>query len=326
MKKLLRIAVALLILGIAGCGNGHAKKKQKDDVAGDVIIFHAGSLSVPFREISEAFQKEYPAVHIIGEAAGSRQCARKITDLKRPCDIMASADYTVIDQLLIPDYATWNIKFTTNEMTLVYTGESKYREEINRDNWFDILLRDDVSYGRSDPNADPCGYRAALTMKLAEKYYQKPGLARRLLEKDRQYVRPKETDLLALLESHNLDYIFLYRSVAQQHDLKYLLLPDEINLKNPAFVDLYHSVAVEISGKKPGTFIEKKGEPMVYGITILKNAPNRQAALKFTEFLLSNDKGMKIMEKNGQPSVVPSSTNTYHNIPAELKPFATDNR
>ena len=30
-----------------------------------------------------------------------------------------------------------------------------------------------------------------------------------------------------LLETHTIDYIFLYRSVAQQHDLKYLLLPDE---------------------------------------------------------------------------------------------------
>lgn len=45
------------------------------------------------------------------EAAGSRDCARKIRDLKRPCDVLASADYLVIEQLLVPDYADWNICF-----------------------------------------------------------------------------------------------------------------------------------------------------------------------------------------------------------------------
>ena len=322
--KILRIIVVLVFAGLYGCGTN--QKPEENEISGDLIIFNAGSLSVPFREISAEFRKEYPKVKILREAAGSRKCARKITDLKRECDIMASADYTVIDRLLIPDYADWNIKFATNEMTIVYTDESKYSDKINGDNWFEILMRDDVAFGRSDPNADPCGYRAVLTARLSDKYYHKPYLSKMLLHKDNQYIRPKETDLLALLESHNIDYIFLYRSVAQQHNLKYLILPDEINLKNPEFAELYHSVTVDVSGKKPGEFITKNGEPMVYGITIVKNAPNRKAAMKFVEFLLDKDKGMKIMEKNGQPSVVPMPTTSYDKIPEELKKFAVEPR
>jgi len=322
MKKVLKIIVILIFTGLYGCSTN--QKPEENEISGDLIIFNAGSLSVPFKEISEEFNKEYPDVNIIREAAGSRKCARKITDLKRECDIMASADYTVIDRLLIPGYADWNIKFATNEMSIVYTDESKYSDKINKDNWFEILLKDDVAFGRSDPNADPCGYRAVLTSKLSDIYYNKPGLSKALLQKDNQYIRPKETDLLALLESHNIDYIFLYRSVARQHNLKYLVLPDEINLKNPAFADLYRSVTVDISGKKPGEFITKKGEPMVYGITILKNAPNKKAAIKFVEFLLDKEKGMKIMEKNGQPSAVPMPSSSYEKIPEELKKFATE--
>ena len=71
-------------------------------LSGDLIIFHAGSLSVPMKEISAAFKKENPDVNIMMEAAGSVECARKITELKKPCDIMASADYSVIDKLLNP--------------------------------------------------------------------------------------------------------------------------------------------------------------------------------------------------------------------------------
>lgn len=293
-----------------------------EPLSGELVVFHAGSLSVPFAQISEAFMERYPEIRVVREAAGSRTCARKITDLGRPCDVLASADYTVINTLLIPEHAAWCIPFATNEMAIVYHADSRRAGEMAQDTWHQILLDERVAFGRSEPNADPCGYRAVLTAKLAERYYQKDGLAERLLAKDRRYIRPKETDLLALLEAGAIDYIFLYRSVAQQHGLKCLRLPDEINLKDPALAAQYRTVSVKISGKKPGEFVVKRGEPMVYGVTIPRNARNTAAALAFVAFLLEKDKGMAIMEKNGQPSIVPASSGTFDQIPPVLRDFA----
>jgi len=238
-------------------------------------------------------------------------------------DIMASADYKVIDNLLIPEYASWNIKFAGNQMAIVYHDKSRKSDIINDANWYNVLLDSDVAFGRSDPNSDPCGYRTVLLAELAETYYKRPGLKDKLLQKDVVYIRPKEVDLIGLLESDVIDYIFLYRSVAEQHGLKYVILPDSINLSNPNLSAFYSTATVEISGKKPGEIITKKGEPMVYGVTIINDAPNKEAALKFVDFLLSN-KGMAIIEKNGQQSLVPSATSTYKNIPKELKRFARD--
>ena len=184
------------------------------------------------------------------------------------------------------------------------------------------MLQKDITFGRSDPNADPCGYRAVLTIKLAEKFYNSDGLADKMLAKDQKYIRPKEVDLLALLETGELDYMFIYRSVAEQHKLKYILLPDEINLKKTKFRDLYKSASVEITGSKPGTFITKFGEPIVYGVTIPKNAPNRELAMEFMAFLLDADKGGAILEKNGQSLLVPSPTDTFSSLPESLKSFA----
>jgi len=45
--------------------------------------------------------------------------------------------------------------------------------------------------------------------------------------------------LVVLLESGELDYIFLYRSVAEQHKLKFLALPDKINLKKSELEKFY---------------------------------------------------------------------------------------
>ena len=295
--------------------------QKNTTLSGNLIIFHAGSLSVPLKEVAAEFKKLHPAVNIQMEAAGSVASARKITDLGKPCDIMASADYAVIDQMLIPKFADYNIKFASNELCIVYSEKSRYAGRVNASNWMDILLKADVAFGRSDPNSDPCGYRTEMMLQLASAYYKKPGLHGSFVAKDKAYMRPKETDLLALLESNALDYIFLYRSVAVQHKLKYIVLPDAINLKNPAFASRYSTARVEINGSKPGEKQTMTGEPMIYSFTILRDAPNKAAAIAFAEFLLQKEKGQAIMARNGQPSVVPMKTTSYDKVPAQLKPF-----
>jgi molybdate/tungstate transport system substrate-binding protein len=297
--------------------NSFCKNTRKNEI----LVLHAGSLSIPFKEIAKNFMKKYPDVKVVLEAHGSRTCARQITDLERRIDVMASADTQVIKNLLMPEYADFSIDFTTNEMTIMYNEKSKYSGEINSKNWYKILLRPDIQYGHSDPNADPCGYRTILTWKLAEKYYKVPGLFKKLDENmPKKNIRPKEVDLIAMLEAYELDYIFIYKSVAFQHKAKYVILPDEINLKSPNLSDLYRSVSLKISGKKPGEFIEKKGAPMVYGITLLKNSLNPDWGKKFVEFLLDKE-GQKIMRENGQPEMVNLEVDNYDKLPEILKKY-----
>jgi molybdate/tungstate transport system substrate-binding protein len=292
------------------------------DTQAKLIIFNAGSLSIPLKQMSEAFNKKYPNVVIEREAGGSRVCARKITDLKKPCDIMASADYEVIDTLLIPKYASWDIHFATNQLAIMYRPDSKFAKEINGKNWYKILLKKGVQYGHSDPNADPCGYRTLLCWQLAEKYYKDPGLYKKLVDGcPPQNVRPKETDLIALLEAGQLDYIFIYKSVCEQHHTPYVSLPAQINLGSPKYADFYKQATIKISGKKPGTFIEQKGAPMIYGLTIPDNAPNRAMAIKYLAFVLGPE-GRAIMEKNGQATLSPAPvTGDAGKVPPELKQF-----
>ena len=306
--------VYLLALLILFFSHVHAESGEK------LIVFHAGSLAVPFKEMGEAFTAKYPGVRVQREPAGSRTCARKITDLKKPCDVMASADYTVIEELLFPDYADWNISFSTNEMALMYRFGSKYSNEINDENWYRILLNKGVEYGHSDPNSDPCGYRSRLVWKLAEKYYEVPGLYQKLKENcSLRNVRPKETDLIAMLEAGQIDYLFIYRSVCEQHNMPFVALPDEINLKSAQHEAFYSQAKVKVTGKRPGEFIVKIGSPMIYGITIPKNAPNHMAAIRFVAFVVGPE-GREIMQRNGQcPVLPPEATGRVDRLPVELQ-------
>jgi molybdate/tungstate transport system substrate-binding protein len=295
---------------------------QNNGVSGDLIIFHAGSLSVPFQQIARAFEKENPACHVLLEASGSVDCARKITDLHKPCDLMASSDYMVIKKFLVPGYTGWYLPFAGNEIVLAYTGKSAYGDSISQQNWPGILLKEDVRYGRSDPDADPCGYRTLMVMQLAASYYGIKGLTEDLSSKDTKYIRPKEVDLLAMLELHETDFIFIYRSVAVQHNLKFLELPDQVNLKKMENSEIYRQASVNIKGTTPGTTMEIKGEPISYAITMLNEAPNPGAAREFLRFLLEKDKGMKYLEEGGHNSLIPVLYNDDFNLPGFLTKYA----
>jgi len=311
MKRFLLIFL-ISVLAVTGCRN--------DSRTGQIIIFHAGSLSVPFKQLADEYEKRNPGIRILLEPAGSLVCARKITELKKPCDIIASADYMVIDELIVPEYALWSIKFATNEIVIAFQDKSKYASEIDSSNWMDILLRDDVTYARSDPDSDPCGYRTVLTFKLAEKYYKIDGLEAKLTSKNRDYIRPKEVDLVALVEANAVDYMFQYKSVAIQHNLKYIELPDIINLGRPSMRKVYNSVSLEVTGSTPDSKMTVVGDYINYSLSVLSNAVNKEDAVDFVSFLLSSD-GMDIFRKSGQDPIVPFSTEQPEMIPEKLKKY-----
>ncbi len=304
------------IIMLGGCKYKSATSKK------EIIIFHAGSLSVPFKQLADKYEKQNPQIKILLEPAGSLVCARKITELKKPCDIIASADYFVINELLIPDYANWNIRFATNEIVIAFQEKAKYSGEINASNWMDILLRDDVTFSRSDPNSDPCGYRTVITFKLAEKYYNYPGLTGKMTVKDSEFIRPKEVDLVALIEANAVDYMFQYKSVAIQHNLKFIELPEEINLGDPSRNDIYRTVSVDITGSTPGSKIKVTGDYINYSLTVIKNAPDAEDAVDFVAFVLGEE-GIKTFKENGQDPIIPFTSDSPGLLPEKLQKLLT---
>jgi ABC-type molybdate transport system substrate-binding protein len=77
------------------------------ELSGKLVIFNAGSLSVPLKTIEKNFEQMHPGLDSRREPSGSSKAARKVSDLEKPRDIMASADYEVIDKLLVPNCADW---------------------------------------------------------------------------------------------------------------------------------------------------------------------------------------------------------------------------
>lgn len=301
---------------------GHKVRSTASSGGREVVVFCAGSLYIPLQKVKELFESQHPGVNVIIEPSGSVVAVRKVTDLGRRADVLALADYRLVPKYMMPKYADWAIGFATNRLVLVYTNKSRYADMVNSSNWISVLRMPDVKYGFSNPNDDPCGYRALTLVGLASLKYGDQVLKDLILSKtnikaesingtlhiyvpsdlevnsSNLIIRSKSVDLISLLEAGTLDYAFEYRSVAVQHHLRYVELPPQLNLGDPNFSNFYSKVVIHLLY---GTDKEREvaGAPIVYGITIPSTAEDIRDALDFINLTLG-PQGREIFEGFGQ--------------------------
>jgi molybdate/tungstate transport system substrate-binding protein len=312
------IGFVVLCLLSSSCARPQGSGEKREETK-DLVVFNAGSLTAPFAELLSEFARQHPGTRPQQESSGSLEAARKLTDLGKQCDVLALADYDVIPSLLIPEHADWYAVFARNQMVLAYAPRSKFSNEINDRNWFEILLRPGVQYGHSNPDLDPAGYRTLLHWQLAETYYGKPGLYQKLVAgMPAKNIRPKSVELIALLQSGELDYVYEYRSVAEQNKLQFVTFPAEIDLSDAKQAAFYANASVEVAGNKPGDKLKIKGLPILFGLTIPKSAPNRVTAEEFVAFLLAPE-GQAIMQKNNLITISPPLASEVNKLPRLLK-------
>lgn len=330
MKKIIASAIVIVLLSTTFLGCLGNEKEI-------LYIYHAGSLSIPFEELEKRFEESHPNVDVRREYAGSVATIRKVTDQGKEPDIVASADYSLIPDMMYPEWADWTVQFARNRIVIAFTNQSLYREEITGDNWYEILMRDGVKFGFSNPNDDPCGYRSQMVILLAEDYYENDSIFDTLIEahcgiraegynitvpstqemnvdSNKIMVRSAEVDLMSALEAGEIDYLFIYQSVAAQHiGVDYIQLPEAIDLSSTEYADNYARVVLT---RASGETVE--GKPIVYGITIPKTVHNMEMAVEFLMLLFSAE-GQQVMEDFGQPPIVPPKVDNISMMPDELQ-------
>jgi molybdate/tungstate transport system substrate-binding protein len=275
-----------------GSGAGSADSSGGDDRT--LVVFNAGSLALPLRAALDSFAAR-ERVTVQQENAGSLETARKLTELGKIPDLVAVADYEVIPLLLVPEHTTWYAKFARNRMVLAYSDRSRGAAEINTGNWWEVVTRPGVQVGRADPSLDPNGYRTLLVWQLAERFYKQPGLAQRMLATaPPRNVRPKEADLVGMLQAGEFDYIWSYESIAQGVGLKYVTLPEAIDLSAASDSAVYATATTRIAGKSPRDSVTMRGQPIVYAFTVPTRAPHAALAAKFASYLAS-DEGRRVL-------------------------------
>ena len=292
-----------LVLGalmvVAACGG--EKKSGADTAAaksgaGDaLLVYNAASVTRPIRAVLDSFSAR-TGVKTEQETASSLELARKVTELGAQPDVLVLADPDIFPKVLEPKFTTWYAVFARNRIVLGYTPKSKGASEIDSGNWFKVIERPGVEVGRSDPQKDPSGYRTLLVWQLAEKHYKQKGLYDRMLKAaPERNIKAREADQVALLQTGELDYIWTYQNLADNAGLKYVKLPDDVDLGSPADSNAYAQVSTRVLGKRAGDTLTIRGTAILFGAAIPLNAPHAKDAEKFVAFLLSAD-GSRILK------------------------------
>jgi molybdate/tungstate transport system substrate-binding protein len=326
-RDVLKAAGAVGMAGLAGCTGGgdgggdgttaatttgdgsdaETKNESESKLADSMTIFHAGSLAPPFSAAEPTFEEEY-GVEVTREAKGSVASTQKITQQGRAADVLGVSDFRLIRNRIVPDYGDWYAIFTTNSMSIQYREDSPGADDISKDNWWEVLTRDDVTIGHSDPAVDPGGYRAVMSQQLGAKEFNGERLydeaTYEKLRTNSTVPTGTETNLEGQLTSGELDYVFYYQSISSTADLPYVDLQPEVDLSKATSEYAEHYAKAEVETGS-GTFT---GAPIAYGMTVPSVAEASGRGAQWVEYF-ATEPGRQILEDQGlvpvDPIVVP---------------------
>jgi len=316
---------------------------------------YAGSLIVPFERLAEAFERAHPGVDVVTESHGSIQVLRHVTELGDLVDVAVSADEQLIPPLMYDrvdpatgkPWASWYCTFATNRMVLAVSPTSPLASRLTGPDWYERIRDDGVRFGLADPRFDAAGYRALMVLQLAERHYDDPYLFEDMVmgsftspimvraEDGRDVIEVPEIletrsgadvvlrgasiQLVALLESGDLDCAFEYESVARQHGLEYVTLPAVLGLSEAGLREEYERVEVELDFRRFASVRPVfRGGEIRYAFTIPDNAPEPGLARQFAAFLLGPE-GQEILLADRQPVLRPPTVDRAAAAPEEVR-------
>jgi molybdate/tungstate transport system substrate-binding protein len=199
--------------------------------------------------------------------------------------------------------------------------------------WYEILTMPGVAIGGGNPFLDPGAYRGPMIFQLAEAYYKVPNLYNNMLE----HVVIAGSDPSAPALGKGFDFQFTYehnaRATASTNaDYRYVNLPDEVNLSDPAKDAFYRQNAIVVipglGTLRSARTIAVPGAHVAWGITLVKDAPNRENAIKFLQLLLG-PAGKAALNGNGPAPISPALVNSkdFRALPAILRSMViTENK
>ena len=359
MVKRTHVAIALLAAVLIGSLVYSVIYFNTANSKSTLKILCADSLLYPLTKVQSAFESSYPNVDVEIEGHGSIQVIRQVLPpVDAEADVLMVADYSLIPMMMYntmmpgtnESYADYYVRFAGDSIVLAYTNQSKYAAEINSTNWYSILMRPDVTFGLANPQIDSLGYRTLMTIQLAETYYDNNTIFSNLVtdnftppidcvptgsnytiivpdvqvpKGNNVVLRDSGVILIPLMESGSIDYCFLYQSNAEQYGLRYVQLPDEINLGSQQYEGNYEQVSVMFEEQRFATVnMDREGEPIYFGLTIPANAPQPALAAEFVKFILGQE-GKNVFQNCSQPIFEPAFTDNMTAVPSALRPLLT---
>lgn len=237
-----------------------------------LTIFSAGVARKVVTHTIEQWNEQNPQLPAYLITDGSVDLIRRCLS-GEPCDILILADNSIIESMIFPNSASGYVIFAGNRM--VVAANEGY--EINSDNWKSKLLDPSATFDHHNPYADPGGYRAVMSMMLAD--YFEEGLASKLLKHPGHFGMTQSSD-----ELPEIKYCFDYYTRAADRGAPIADLPTIMDLSRDDFAEDYAKVQFHIDATHSIT-----AAPICHALTIPQSAVHPEEAKQFANLFLTTD-------------------------------------
>jgi molybdate/tungstate transport system substrate-binding protein len=246
------------------------------DALAPVSVLYAGSLVTPM-EGPIAAELRAHGIELRGEPGGSKKLANFIAAGVRSPDAFIAVDASNVERL--GDRVATSTPFAQTALGVAWSDKTQFGSllsslQAGKVSLLDVLATPGVKIGRTDPQLDPKGvYTVAAIKALAGAQAE-----HRVLGDDENpaQIFPEE-DLLARLETGEIDVGFFYRT--------------------EAIARRYHFVPLPAGS----------ASRITYFLAILRDAPHPEQAQAFAKFILYGT-GRQILQRAGLDYIIPPDT------------------
>jgi molybdate transport system substrate-binding protein len=240
-----------------------------------IEAWHADSLAGPMREMKRAFEAQNPGVTVNLTSGRSKELAERILQ-GNACDVFAPSDPAVVKYLFGKrvgrrDAASWYVVFSANELVVI----TRRGNPLGLNRMAD-MARDGVRLARVTGEKDMATDRTIEFIKRAAAAEGRTDLSQKVI--DGAVKEATIPDVLRAVSRGKVDAGIVYLSAAVT------VAGDAVIIPFPATVNLSDQIRNAVT--VPGT------------------ARNDEAAVSFVKLMLSAE-GRQILQKTGQPPIVP---------------------
>jgi molybdate/tungstate transport system substrate-binding protein len=251
-------------------------------------VAYAGSMGSMMEGPIKSQAASALGIDMHGRAAAADALAKLIVDGSIKADVFVSVTAGPMLTVIEAGKTQTATPIARTEMVIAYSPKSRFASQladaaVNKPGappWYEILMQPGLRFGRTDPATDPQGRNIIFTLQLAERFYKRPGLARKILGDAINSTQIfSEPTVEARLQSGELDAASAYKTQPGPFNLPYLSLPDAINLGNESMREHYRRVSLTLRDK---TY---RPQALVYYAAAITGSAHADKSIAFVKWL-----------------------------------------
>ena len=303
------VIVVLLVIGlgyatISGGGQGRANSSTEVLTSQSaLIIFNADAYGAEVQTFLSGFANFTGIPVAPPHSGGSFALASQIASGSQD-DVFVPVSLSATAPSHLENFSSnWAIGFASDQMVIAYSNSTssyssagqkvisayqraaKSNASSDWDSLFSSLTSGQVKVGIADPNADPAGLRGWLVLEAAGALYRAGNTSAytdALLASGGNVTGSAAANMVAPLEAGQMQFLFVYRSVAIAQHLGYFQLDHRVNLGDPKLASSYAILTYRLA-TGPTT-----GAPIILCVTVPTDSLHPSEADQFVQYVLKN--------------------------------------